>query len=41
VYWLLTVHVSGDDHGLTAAFKVPVFKVTKDHDLRNGHFKRD
>ena len=41
VYWLLTAHGSGDDHGLTAAFKVPVFKVTKDHDLRNGHFKRD
>jgi hypothetical protein len=41
VYWLLTARGSGNDHGLTAAFKVPVFKVAKDHALNNGHFIHD
>ena len=38
VYWLLTAHGSGDDAVLTAAFKVPVFRVTKDHTLNDRHF---
>jgi hypothetical protein len=33
VYWLLTAHCSGDEHGFTAAFKVPVFRVTQDHTI--------
>jgi len=41
IYWLLTAHCSGDDHGFTAAFKVPVFRVTKDHTLNNLHPCRD
>jgi ABC-type multidrug transport system fused ATPase/permease subunit len=41
VYWLLTAQCSGDEHGLTVAFKVPVFRVTKDHALNNHHVSRD
>ncbi|MBS1115233.1 MAG: hypothetical protein H6Q94_962 [Nitrospirae bacterium] len=33
VYWLLTAHCSGEDHGFSAAFKVPVFRVTKHHTI--------
>jgi len=41
IYWLLTARCSGGDRGFTAAFKVPVFRVPKDHDLNNPYFNHD
>jgi hypothetical protein len=36
VYWLLTAHCSGDDHGFSAAFRIPVFKIQREH-LPDNH----
>jgi hypothetical protein len=36
VYWLLTAHCSGEDHGFTAAFKVPVFRITKNQAITSA-----
>jgi hypothetical protein len=40
VYWLLSARCSGEE-GFTAAFKVPVFRVTGDYVSNNLHFSRE
>jgi len=41
IHWVLTAHGTGDDHCLSAVFKVPVFRVTNQHLVNNLNPLRD